>query len=377
MRRSKYRRAPLLAGRNRRIAAATTTLVLFGALVTVSQVSNAADNRRWQPRASGGADCYSTDRGRVRHYVDDGADIKTATDCRFESTSTVLRRNTRDRNGTQDRTRDRDRNATQDRDRNGGDSDQQAPDNQQDQNRDNDQDRNQDQQAGQDNNAGGDNNAGEGDNNAGGDNNNEGENAGEGDNNGANNNGRTNPNDNGLGALADNCNNSNLEPHTGFQQGNRCVSTSFGEVGAANRNPSLLITEAPTDVDVNQGFTLRISTRNLVRDRFLAAGQGGYYLESSVLNGQGLVRGHFHTACRMLDNTDEAPNPDPVPAFFVATEDGGGGANPDEINIQVTGMPEQGTAQCAVWAGDGSHRIPMMERANQTPAIDAVRINVN
>jgi hypothetical protein len=39
-------------------------------------------------------------------------------------------------------------------------------------------------------------------------------------------------------------------------------------------------------------------------------------------------------------------------------------------------MPREGTAQCAVWAGDGSHRIPMMERANQTPAFDTTRIQV-
>ena len=40
------------------------------------------------------------------------------------------------------------------------------------------------------------------------------------------------------------------------------------------------------------------------------------------------------------------------------------------------GLPGRGLAQCAVWAGDGSHRIPMMERANQTPAFDSVRILV-
>ena len=32
--------------------------------------------------------------------------------------------------------------------------------------------------------------------------------------------------------------------------------------------------------------------------------------------------------------------------------------------------------QCTSWAGDGSHRTPMMTRANQTPAIDSVRIDV-
>ena len=39
-------------------------------------------------------------------------------------------------------------------------------------------------------------------------------------------------------------------------------------------------------------------------------------------------------------------------------------------------MPTAGTAQCAAWAGDGSHRAPMMQRANQTPAFDSVRIRV-
>jgi hypothetical protein len=153
------------------------------------------------------------------------------------------------------------------------------------------------------------------------------------------------------------------------------VSTQFGEVGSAANNPSLLITDAPRQVAVGAPFTLKVSTRNLIRDRFLAAGQGGYYVESSVLQG-GIVRGHFHTACRMLASTDVAPAADPVPAFFVATEDKQGGRAPDVVSINVPGLPAAGTAQCASWAGDGSHRIPMMERANQTPAFDAVRITV-
>ncbi|MET7958857.1 hypothetical protein ABZ356_31340 [Micromonospora zamorensis] len=181
----------------------------------------------------------------------------------------------------------------------------------------------------------------------------------------------------GLGVLANDCDESRLQPHDGFQNGNRCVSTEFGEVGAAANNPSLLITQFPQQVGPNQAFTLRVSTRNLVRDRFLAAGQGGYYVESSLLNAQGLVRGHFHTACRMLDSLTAPPEPQEVPAFFVATEDGRGGAQPDEVTIQIPGLPESGTAQCSVWAGDGSHRLPMMERANQTPAFDSVRITVN
>ncbi|MEU8154413.1 hypothetical protein AB0B94_12180 [Micromonospora sp. NPDC048986] len=199
---------------------------------------------------------------------------------------------------------------------------------------------------------------------------------GGGNNGGGNNGGGTAPGA-GLGVLANDCEESRLQPHDGFQNGNRCVSTEFGEVGAAANNPSLLITQFPEQVGQNQPFTLRVSTRNLVRDRFLAAGQGGYYVESSLLNDQGLVRGHFHTACRMLDSLTAPPEPQEVPAFFVATEDGRGGAQPDEVTIQIPGLPESGTAQCSVWAGDGSHRLPMMERANQTPAFDSVRIDVN
>jgi hypothetical protein len=60
----------------------------------------------------------------------------------------------------------------------------------------------------------------------------------------------------------------------------------------------------------------------------------------------------------------------------VATEDSKGGRTPDSVTIQVPGLPQSGTAQCASWAGDGSHRVPMSERANQTPAIDVVRIQV-
>ncbi|WP_446215427.1 hypothetical protein [Micromonospora sp. IBHARD004] len=212
----------------------------------------------------------------------------------------------------------------------------------------------------------------------GGQNDNGGQNGGQNDNggqNGGNNNGGNNGT--GLGVLAKDCTNSKLQPHDGFQNGNRCVSTAFGEVGAAANNPSLLITQFPNQVNRNQPFTLRVTTENLVRDRFLAAGQGGYYLESSLLNDQGLVRGHFHTACRMLNDTRQPPSPQDVPAFFVATEDGRGGAQPDDVQIQIPGLPQSGLAQCAVWAGDGSHRIPMMERANQTPAFDVVRIQVN
>ena len=77
----------------------------------------------------------------------------------------------------------------------------------------------------------------------------------------------------------------------------------MGEVAAEDKLPSLLITDAPEAVGVGQAFKLKVSTRNLVRDRFLGAAAGGYYLESSFLNGEGLQRGHFHTACRILPST--------------------------------------------------------------------------
>lgn len=189
-------------------------------------------------------------------------------------------------------------------------------------------------------------------------------------------NGNNNGN-NGLETLGDDCSGSGLQAHGGFQDGNRCVSTAFGEVAAAENNPTLVIADAPRSVRVNQQFTITVSTRNLVRDRFLGAAAGGYYLESSFLTENGLTRGHFHTACRMLTgNRRNAPDPAPVPAFFVATEDGRGGNQPDQVTVTIPGLPQRGTAQCASWAGDGSHRVPMMQRANQIPAFDVVRIQV-
>lgn len=179
-----------------------------------------------------------------------------------------------------------------------------------------------------------------------------------------------------LDILAVDCSGSRLTAHDGFQKAPRCVSTAFGEVADADRSPSLLITQAPTKVRSGESFRLTVSTRNLVRDRFLPAAQGGYYAEASLLDGQGLQRGHFHTACRILPDPGEAPDSSPDPLFFQATEDGGGGARPDSVTIDVPGVEQTGELQCSSWAGDGSHRTPMMQRANQTPAFDSVRIEV-
>ena len=176
-------------------------------------------------------------------------------------------------------------------------------------------------------------------------------------------------------APADVCAQSDLPAHTGFQAGPACVSLPFGELGAPEDNPQLLITGFPDEVAAGEPFTLRVSTRNLVRDRFLPAAEGGYYVEPSTLTDDGLVRGHFHTACRVLDDPGVAPRPERQ-AVFVATEDGAGGATPDTVTVRIPGLSTAGEAQCATWAGDGSHRMPMMAFANQVPAFDAVRITV-
>ncbi|GAA2670134.1 Pecanex-like protein 1 [Actinoplanes palleronii] len=390
MRRSKYRRAststsPWFSGR-RRIIAVAATLAAFGGIVTVTQISSASTNDNTKSALaacdnlkSGGQTklstntrrtTYTTNNGQVTQHPDDGsAEVATTEQVRARCRDWVMN-NVAATNAQTTRRRGNGNN-------NGG------------------------------NNNGGNNNGG---NNGGAassaptaapsgdqssapaddqssapaeeqtsapadDQNNGGGNNNGGDNGGATTAPATPPPGAGLGILTNSCDTSNLEAHDGFQKGDRCVSTEFGEVGSAANNPSLLITAAPRQVNRNTPFTLQISTRNLIRDRFLAAGQGGYYVESSVLQ-NGLVRGHFHTACRMLANLNEAPAPEPVPAFFVATEDSKGGATPDTVAIQVPGLPQAGTAQCASWAGDGSHRIPMMERANQTPAFDVVKIRV-
>jgi len=175
---------------------------------------------------------------------------------------------------------------------------------------------------------------------------------------------------------------SNLDLHTGFQSEEAvCVATEFGEQSAFEDNPTLLITESPDKVRVGQDIKLEVSTRNLIRDRFLAAGDGGYYLEMAFLDDEtGLTRGHFHTGCRMLGDDDEAPAPVRLDADgvnrFVATEDGEGSDDPDVVTVTIKGFDRQGVVQCASWAGDGSHRLPMMSFANEIPAFDAVRVRV-
>lgn len=178
--------------------------------------------------------------------------------------------------------------------------------------------------------------------------------------------------------LAVDCSGSALSPHDGFQEAPTCSSTAFGEVPAQPDDASLLIVKSPLVVRVGQPIVLKISTRNLKRDRFLGAAAGGYYLETSLLDGTGIVRGHFHTMCRNLDSTKEAPTPDRAgDGLFVATEDGGGSKTPDTVTVTLpSGLPRTGIAQCMAWDGDGSHRVSMNQFANQPVAVDTVRLLV-
>ena len=150
----------------------------------------------------------------------------------------------------------------------------------------------------------------------------------------------------------------------------------MGEVAESALNPSLLITSAPTTVARNEPFTIQVSTRNLVRDRFLPAAQGGYYRESSFLTEEGITRGHFHVGCRLLADPNVAEVPNTEPAFFVAIEDFGGGLEPDFVDVEVPGPVQPGLYRCMAWAGDPSHRVPMMQFARHFVAVDVVRIIV-
>jgi len=179
----------------------------------------------------------------------------------------------------------------------------------------------------------------------------------------------------GVTPLARDCEESLLETHDGFQEAPTCVTTEMGEVAAQAKNPSILITDAPRAVRVGQNIEITVSSRNLVRDRFLAAGQGGYYLESGILSDAGLTRGHLHAACRPVGQGATALAPDRQ-ASFVAIEDGRGGAAPDTVSVVIPPINQGGNAQCAVWAGDGSHRMPMMQFANQIPAFDTFRLRI-
>lgn len=186
-----------------------------------------------------------------------------------------------------------------------------------------------------------------------------------------------------LDLLGRTCENSALPIHTGFQEAPACVETAMGEVAPADKNVSLLITSAPTEVESGEDFAIQVSTRNLIRNRFLGAAAGGYYRETSVLTEDGLTQGHFHCGVYRLDDPTVAPEPNIDPNFFAAVEDSAGGAEPDVVEISISGTLDDGTTRLQpglhrlmCWAGDPTHRVPLMQFARHPIAADVVRINV-
>ena len=107
-----------------------------------------------------------------------------------------------------------------------------------------------------------------------------------------------------------------------------------------------------------------VSTRNLVRDRFLGAAVGDYYLESWFLNEPAAAGPPPRAGCCH----QRGPDSSPAPAFFVATQDNGGlRPVPCDDDVPATATDDAGHAVHLVGRQDGSHCTPMMKRANQTP----------
>jgi hypothetical protein len=153
------------------------------------------------------------------------------------------------------------------------------------------------------------------------------------------------------------------------------VAVAQGEVPDLAHTPSVLLVDVPARVLEGQPFQVGVSTRNILRDRFLSAAQGGYYAEMSVLDrATGVVRGHMHVYAQSLGDGRVAPA-DPHLAFFKAVEDKVGGVGPDLVRVEVAGLPAGLTRVC-VTLGDGSHRPPMMAEAKLAAGVDCVRVRV-
>src|SRR5919198_1083956 len=157
------------------------------------------------------------------------------------------------------------------------------------------------------------------------------------------------------------CDESKLEKHDGFQNAPRCVAIDQGEVSA--HAPAALITNIPDNLQAGQAFQITVSTRNVVRDRFAAAENGGYYHFMSELDGNGITHGHLHLYVQNIGDGAVAPDGDAGPLdFFKAVEDGGGGAGASSITVDVPGL-NAGSYRACVTLGDSSHRPPMMSAA--------------
>src|SRR6266508_3832079 len=170
--------------------------------------------------------------------------------------------------------------------------------------------------------------------------------------------------------LSKSCDDSPLTTNDGFQKGNTCVAVDSGEV--SDKTPAVLITSAPEQVAAGQDFQVSISSKNVVRDRFLAAATGGYYAERSVLNPEGIQRGHSHVWVQDIGDGQSAPNADAAPLdFFKAVEDNGDG----DFTLTITALTA-GNKKLCVNDADGSHRTAMTKAAKLAMPYDCVRLFV-
>ena len=170
--------------------------------------------------------------------------------------------------------------------------------------------------------------------------------------------------------LSKDCGDSPLTVNDGFQKGNTCVAVDSGEV--SDKTPAVLITRAPRRVASGVDFQISISSRNVVRDRFLAAATGGYYAERSVLNPQGIQRGHSHVWVQDIGSGRTAPDADAAPLdFFKAVEDNGDG----DFTLTITAL-NPGNKKLCVNDADGSHRTAMTKAAKLAMPYDCVRLFV-
>jgi hypothetical protein len=137
--------------------------------------------------------------------------------------------------------------------------------------------------------------------------------------------------------LGRDCTASELPAHDGFQSRGRVREHAMGEVAAEDKLPSLLITEAPGSSG-RPGFQLKVSTRNLVRDRFLGAGRRW------LLPGE-LVPQRRGPAARALPHrlpdpasTDEAPDSSGLRRSSWPPRTTAAAARPDTVTINVPGI---------------------------------------
>ncbi len=167
-------------------------------------------------------------------------------------------------------------------------------------------------------------------------------------------------------------------PHDGFQKAPACVSTAFGEVRPSRQGPVAAHHRLPAAV-VRAEHRVHAQGQHQQPGARPVPRRGGRRLLPRELRAQ--RQGHPARALphRVPDAVQpERPRPTPPRCPPSSWRRRTTAAAPPRTRCRSTSpvCRRRGIAQCTVWAGDGSHRIPMMERANQTPAFDSVRILV-